>query len=329
MTVSDVALKERPFLSVVLPAYNEEENLRPMHERLLPVLERCSSGFEIILVDDGSSDGSLRVMQELRSADDRVKVVSFTRNFGHESATSAGLEFSSGEAVVIIDADLQDPPEVIEEMVERWREGYEVVYGQRRRREKEPVAKKASSYLFYRLLNRVAEMEVPVDTGDFRLMDRGTVDNFLALRERNRFIRMEVAWLGGRSIGVLYDREARLAGKTKYDFSRRLRLAVDGILSFSTLPLRVMSVTGMVIFWLSMVGILVVLIQRMFFNIQVPGYAFLVISLFALNGMQILFLGLLGEYLARVYKEVQDRPLYLVKAALGFENGKDGKDPLP
>lgn len=311
-------------LSVVAPVYNEEDNLRPLCVRLSSVLVGLGCDYEILLVDDGSTDSSLAVMGELAAADPHVGFISFTRNFGHESATSAGLDFASGDAVVIIDADLQDPPEVITRMVEAWKEGSDVVYGRRARRAKEPALKRASSFLYYRLMRRIAEVDLPLDTGDFRLMDRSIVEFFKRLREKNRFVRAQVAWLTGNTAEVLYNRDPRHAGKTKYDFYARLKLSIDSIVSFSTFPLRLMSVVGLVIFILSLIGALVVFIQKLAFGISIPGYTFLVISLFFLGGTQLLFLGIVGEYMARVYSEVKDRPLYLVASVGGVKERASG-----
>lgn len=320
----------KSLLSVVVPVYNEEENLRPLHQRLVKIMDSMGCDYEIMLVDDGSSDDSLQVMTELSLEDDHVGFLSFTRNFGHESATSAGLDFAAGDAVVLIDADLQDPPEVIETMVRLWESGKDVVYGRRRRRPNEPRLKRLSSFIFYRLMRRIAEVDLPLDTGDFRLMDQQMVEFFRILREKTRFVRAEVAWLGGNTAEVMYDREPRHAGKTKYNFWKRLKLSLDGIFSFSTFPLRVMSVIGFVIFMLSLAGALTVFIQKIVFGIDIPGYTFLVISVFFLGGSQLLFLGLLGEYLARIYVEAKDRPLYLISSLGGFESRrKNGEGPLP
>ncbi len=315
-------------LSVVVPMYNEEENVRPLYRRLKAAVEPLVGDYEVIFVDDGSRDGSRAAVEELHRKDGRVRLISFTRNFGHEMATTAGLDFASGDAVVIIDADLQDPPEVIREMLARWEEGYDVVYGRRVAREGEPLGKRMSSRLFYRVMRGLTDVEIPVDTGDFRLMDGKMVQRFRELRERNRFVRAEIAWLGGNTIDVPYQREARFKGETKYSPAKRLRLAIDGITSFSAVPLHIMSILGAVMFLVSLAAILVVFVQKVFFRLEVPGYAFLVISLFLLNGTEIFFIGVLGEYLGRMYREVQGRPLYLIGEMLGFGE-EDGETPLP
>jgi len=316
-------------LTVVVPVFNEEGNILPLYHRLVATVEPLVGNLEILFVDDGSTDGSRSKISDLHHKDPRVKMVSFTRNFGHEMATSAGLDFARGDVVVIIDADLQDPPEVIPEMLAKWEEGYDVVYGKRMERAGEPLLKRTSSRIFYRLIRKLTEVDIPVDTGDFRLIDREVVRRFHLLSERNRFVRAEIAWLGGRAVEVLYRREARLEGSTKYSSWKRLRLALDGITSFSSVPLHIMSIIGFVMLFISMVAILVVLVQKLFFSIPVPGYAFLVISLFLLNGVEIFFIGLLGEYVGRIYREVQERPLYLVSEALGIEEIEIGEGALP
>lgn len=316
-------------VSVVVPCYNEEENILPLYQRLTAAVEPLVGSLEIIFVDDGSVDGSRRAVEELHREDKRVRLIGFTRNFGHEMATTAGLDFADGDAVVIIDADLQDPPEVIGEMLLRWEEGYDVVYGRRVGRKGEPIGKRLSSRIFYRLMRRLTEVDIPVDTGDFRLMDKEVVRRFRLLRERNRFVRAEIAWLGGNAVEVPYQREARLGGKTKYSTLKRLRLGLDGITSFSAAPLRFMSFLGFFMFMVSLAAILVVFVQKVFFRLEVPGYAFLVISLFLLNGTEIFFIGVLGEYLGRMYREVQERPLYLISAMMGFDGEEDGESPLP
>lgn len=319
----------KSLLSVVVPVYNEQGNLGQLHRELLQVVESLGCDYEIIMVDDGSTDGSLSVMQELADADEHVGIISFTRNFGHENATTAGLDFAHGDAVVIIDADLQDPPEVIEEMAERWEDGYDVVYGRRHRRSGEPAFKRMTSFLFYRLIRRISEVDIPVDAGDFRLMDRSIVELFRQLREKNQFVRAEIAWLGGKTTHVLYDRRARLSGKTKYNSWRRIKLSVDGICSFSTLPLHVMSVLGVTIFLLSLIGGLAVLFLAIFSGISIPGYVLLAVGFFFLLGCQLMFVGLLGEYLGRVYVEAKDRPLYLISSIGGFEARKGDEKILP
>ncbi|QDU64879.1 hypothetical protein Pan216_57720 [Planctomycetes bacterium Pan216] len=302
----------RPLLSIVVPVFNEEDCLEALHQRLTEVFADLEDGYEIIFINDGSRDRSAQIMRQLAERDPKVGYYSFSRNFGHESATSCGLERANGQTVVIIDADLQDPPEVIHEMLERWREGYDLIVGQRTKRDGETLLTKATSYLFYRLLSRVSEVEVPLDTGDFRLMDRSVVEAFNQLPERNRFVRGMIAWTGYRQTSVNYHRDARLAGATKYSFFKRLRLAFDAICGMSSEPLRWINTLGMIVTLLSFTGGLVVFAEKLIFGIGIPGYAFQVIAMFLLSGVQLLTLGILGEYIGRIYVEVRRRPLYFL-----------------
>lgn len=324
-STQEVRRIEGCLLSIVVPIFNEEENIPLLYERIRGVVDSLSCRYELILIDDGSVDDSLPLLMGLSERDPCVTFVSFTRNFGQYSAISAGLELARGDAVVVIDADLQDPPEAIPEMLERWEEGYDIVYGRRLRRDKEPVTKKASSFLFNRLMHAIADVDFPVDTSDFRLMDSAMVRHLNGLQERERFLRAQVAWLGGRTTEVEYDREPRHAGKTNYTFARRLKLSLVGIMSFSSTPLRIMSLISFFIFMLSVIAALVVFIQRVFFGLQVPGMAFLVIAVCLLGGFQLLFLGLLGEYLSRIYTEVKGRPVYLVSRRSDSRKEEDGR----
>lgn len=304
--------RELKFLSVVVPVYDEEGCLTALHDRLSRTLGRLVPQYEILFVNDGSRDGSLRVMRELRDADPRVGFVSFTRNFGHEAALTCGLLSAKGEAVVIIDADLQDPPEVIADLVERWREGYDIVYAQRSSRAGERFVTKFTSHLFYRVYSRLAKIEMPVDTGDFRLMDRTVVDAFAALEEKNRYVRGMISWTGYRQTGVRYDREERHWGATKYRFFSRLSLAFDAICAISTLPLRLITLVGFLCTVLSVFVVTSVVFQKLFFGLPLRGYALLATGLYFFGGVQLFFLGIIGEYVGRIYRETQKRPLYIV-----------------
>ncbi len=304
-------MADRPELSVVVPAYNEEANIRAMAERLAAAVAPVVDGLELVFVDDGSRDATWQVIVELAAADPRVRGIRFARNFGHQAAVTAGVDAARGRAVVIIDADLQDPPEVIPEMVERWREGYEVVYGQRTQRDGETAFKRATASGFYRLLQRITNVDIPVDTGDFRLMGERAVAAFRALPERNRFIRGLVSWLGFPQTAVRYHRHARAAGETKYPLRKMVRFALDGITSFSFLPLRLATVSGFAVSLLAFVYIVVVLILKVI-GISWSGYTSLMASILFLGGVQLVMIGMLGEYLARVFDEVKRRPLYLV-----------------
>jgi len=306
-------------LSVIVPCFNEEEVILNTHKRLADVLSGISElDFEIIYVDDGSRDATLLILKDIQSGDKRVRVISFSRNFGHQVAVTAGLEYASGDAVVLIDADLQDPPEVILEMLDCWRQGADVAYGVRRYREGETVFKMWTAKAFYRLINRMSDVPIPLDTGDFRLMDRKVVDALLAMPERDRFVRGMVAWIGFRQEPVSYRRAPRAGGATKYPLVKMIRFATDGILSFSLVPLRLATGMGFAVAGLSVIGIIYALTLRLFTDIWVPGWTLLFIALLFIGGVQMVFLGILGEYLGRVYGEAKRRPLYLVKERLGF-----------
>jgi dolichol-phosphate mannosyltransferase len=302
---------DRPEVSVVVPAFNEQENIVPMYQRVIGALEGPVNGMEIIYVDDGSVDATWQEIRELAARDSRVRGLRFARNFGHQAALTAGVDAARGAAVVIIDADLQDPPEVIPEMIERWREGFEVVYGQREHREGETWFKRATAKLFYRVMQSITNIRIPVDTGDFRLMGSRAVAAFRALPERNRFIRGLVSWIGFRQTAVVYRRQARHAGETKYPFRKMLRFALDGITSFSFLPLRLATVVGFLVSLLSFTYIVIVLVLKSL-GINYPGYTSMMASILFLGGVQLVMIGILGEYLARVFDEVKRRPLYLV-----------------
>lgn len=301
-----------PTLSVVVPCFDEAPNIEPLVEQLTAVLEPLDPHFEVILVDDGSRDGTLRAVRGAHAADERFRYLAFSRNFGHEAASTAGIEAARGDAVVLIDADLQDPPEVIAQLVERWREGFEIVYARREVREGETWFKRVAAAAFYRLLARATSVDIPVDTGDFRLMARPAVDAFLRMKERSRFVRGMVAWTGFRTAEVRYRRHARHAGDTKYDTRKLLLLAVDALTGFSIVPLRIASLVGLGFTGLSFLGAILVTLQRLFLGLAIPGYAFLVVGMLLLGGVQLLVLGIIGEYVGRIYVELQARPLYIV-----------------
>ena len=308
-------------LSVVIPCFNEEPVILEAHRSLVTTLETIpGANFELIYVDDGSRDATLNILRELQRIDNRVRLIALSRNFGHQVAVTAGLEHASGDAAVVIDADLQDPPEVILEMLDRWREGVDVAYGVRSNREGETAFKLWTAKAFYRFINRLSDIAIPLDTGDFRLMDREVVDAFLALPERDRFVRGMVAWVGFRQEPVYYRRAARLAGETKYPLKKMLHFATDGILSFSLVPLRLAIYMGLTVSGLALTGILYALALRFFTDVWVTGWTLLFIAILFLGGVQLLFLGVMGEYLGRIYGEVKRRPLYLVKERLGFKD---------
>lgn len=309
----------KKLLSVVVPCFNEEEVLAETHRRLTAVLGNLGDlNYEIVYVDDGSKDKTPQLLRALHEGDDHVRIVRFSRNFGHQIAVTAGIEHSAGDAVVLIDADLQDPPEVIVEMLDRWRNGVDVAYGVRQDRQGESAFKIWTAQAFYRTLNRMSDVPIPLDTGDFRLMDRRAVDALLSMPERDRFVRGMIAWIGFRQEPVLYKRVERFAGVSKYPLVKMIRFATDGILSFSLVPLRLATWIGFSAAGLSVVGILYALATRLLTNIWVPGWTLLFIALMFIGGVQLFFLGVIGEYLGRVYGEVKRRPLYLVNECLGF-----------
>ena len=313
-------------LSVVVPCYNEEAVIAETHRRLVAALEGLGggAGFEIVYVDDGSRDETARVLRGLQHGDPRVRVVLLSRNFGHQVATTAGLEHASGAAVVVIDADLQDPPEVIREMWERWREGAHVAYGVRTNRAGETRFKLWTAKLFYRLMNRLSGVEIPLDAGDFRLMDRRVVDALLAMPERDRFLRGMVSWVGFRQVPVPYRRAARYAGASKYPLLKMLRFATDGVLSFSFTPLRLATWIGFAALGVAFLGIVYAVALRLFFDPShwVPGWASIFVAVLFMGGAQLVSLGIIGEYIGRIYGESKQRPLYFVRERLGFAAGE-------
>lgn len=306
-------------LSVVVPCFNEEDILPETHRRLIEVLEAAPAhAFELIYVDDGSRDATLDILRGFQQADPRVRVVVLSRNFGQQMALTAGLQNTAGDAVVVIDADLQDPPEVIIEMLDRWRQGVDVAYGTRTERKDDSAFKRGAAFLFYRLFNRLADIYIPPDTGEFRLMDRIVVDAVVAMPERDRFARGIVAWTGYRQEPVHFDRASRAAGETKWPLRNMLIFAADGILSFSFMPLRLATWIGLVATGLALGGIMYAVALRVFTGVWVTGWTVLFIALLFLGGVQFVLIGILGEYLGRIYAEVKRRPLYLVKERLGF-----------
>jgi dolichol-phosphate mannosyltransferase len=305
-------------LSVVVPCFNEEEVLPATHERLTRAVEDITPDFEIVYVDDGSRDATAAQLCELQLADPHVRVVRLTRNFGHQVAATAGLAYARGRAVVLIDADLQDPPEVIPEMFRRWQEGFHVVYGQRTDRAGESRFKLWSARAFYRLINRLSEVPIPLDTGDFRLMDRRVVEALCTMHERHRLLRGMTSWVGFHQVAVPYSRSERHAGVSKYPLHKMLALALDGIFSFSTVPLRFVTLTGMALAAVSALGVVYALVLRLLTSNWVPGWTMIFIALLLIGGVQLVFLGVVGEYVGRIYTEAKDRPLYLVLEERGF-----------
>jgi dolichol-phosphate mannosyltransferase len=301
--------------SVIAPIYNEKENLSELHRRISDVMEKTRKPWELILVDDGSTDGSTDMIHELAQKDKHVRPVIFARNFGHQIAITAGWDYARGDAVVVIDADLQDPPELILEMTEKWREGYEVVYAVRAEREGESWFKLWTASLFYRLIFRITDVKIPLDTGDFRLMDRKVVDVLKSMRERHRFPRGMSAWVGFKQIGVEYKRAARVAGETKYPFRKMFRLALNAVTSFSYFPLQVATFVGFLAAGIAIIAIPIVVYMRITGSQAFFGQATTLIAVLFLGGVQLISLGILGEYIGRLYDEAKGRPLYIVREA--------------
>ncbi len=306
----------RPVFSVVAPIYNEAETLPHFYIRVVAAMERLDEPFELVLVNDGSRDDSIAVMRALHERDPRVRVVDFSRNFGHQVAISAGLDHARGEAVIIIDSDLQDPPEVILELVAQWRQGAEVVYAQRRTRPGETRFKLLTAAAFYRLIRRLTSVDIPRDTGDFRLLDRKVVDTLVAMKEHHRFMRGLSVWVGFRQEAVQYDRQERYAGETKYPLAKMVRFALDAITGFSYVPLQLATTLGFVLAGLSLLGIVVAVVLRLL-NVAIQGQTTTLIVVLLLGGIQLIFLGIIGEYLGRIYDEVRGRPLYVVRKTFG------------
>ncbi|MGE5474762.1 MAG: glycosyltransferase family 2 protein [Ignavibacteriales bacterium] len=304
-------------LSIVVPAFNEQENILELYNRLKNVLIDYS--FEIIFVNDGSNDKSEQMISEIANKDSRVKLINFTRNFGHEAATTAGIEYAKGDAVIVLDADLQDPPEIIPKMVDLWQEGCEVVFAQRSKRQGEPLLKKITSHLFYRFLDIISETHIPKDTGDFRLMDRKVVEDFKKLKEKNRLFRGLATWVGYNQTAIEFERQKRFAGKTKYNYFKLFRLALDSITSFSTKPLFFITILGFFISFLSFIAGIIFIFIKLFYQFPVSGWTSLIITILFLNGFQIFLIGIVGEYIGRMFLEVKDRPLYLIRNIVDTE----------
>ena len=309
----------RPLLSVVVPVYNEEAVIEALHSRLLQVLSPSLASFEIIFVNDGSRDATPSMIDAICKSDSRFKALHFSRNFGHQAAVTAGLHAVTGNVVVVIDADLQDPPELIQEMIAKWREGYDVVYAQKIRREGVGPLKRAAYYIYYRFLRGLTDVEVPPDTGDFCLMDRKIVDLLNAMPERNRYVRGLRAWLGFRQTAIRFERPARFAGETKYPFRRMVGLAVDGILSLSKAQLRLAMYFGYFASAIIFALLVYFVLERLFGPGNLArGWASTIVVILFLGGVQLICLGVIGEFIGRIYDEVKQRPLYIVGRSTGF-----------
>jgi glycosyltransferase involved in cell wall biosynthesis len=317
-------------ISVVVPVYNEEEVVFESYKRLKGVMESLNDPYELIFVNDGSRDATPVIVRRICEADSTVHLIDFARNFGHQTAITAGMDYASGAAVVVIDADLQDPPEVIPEMIAKWREGFEVVYGKRAERKGETFFKLFTSAAFYRVLRALTDVDIPVDTGDFRLIDRKVCDALKLIKERNRYVRGLISWLGFRQTGVEYVRDKRFAGETKYPLKKMLRFAFDAITSFSFKPLKLSSYVGVTVSLGGFAYLMVVLYLKLFTDTTVTGWAsMMAVSLF-FNGVVLMMLGIIGEYIGRIYDEAKGRPLYLVRETLNFAGAEAGvQKPKP
>jgi len=321
------AIRQSERVSVIVPCFNEEALIVESHRRLKAVLDDIASDHEIIFIDDGSRDGTLDLLRKIQASDPAVRVIALSRNFGHQLAVTAGLDCADGNAVVIIDADLQDPPEVIAEMLASWREGNDVVYGLRTGRDGESFFKLFTAKYFYRFLQAISDVPIPKDTGDFRLMDRRVVEAVKAMPERDRFLRGMVAWTGFQQVALPYHRAPRAAGSTKYSLFRMLRFATDGILSFSAAPLRLAIWLGLATVGLAVMGIFYAVGMRLFTETWVTGWTLGFVAMLFIGGVQLVVLGIIGEYVGRIYGEAKGRPLYLIARRWGFPDGDHDAPP--
>ena len=311
--------------SVVVPMYNEEAVVMETYARLKSVLESIGEPYEIVFVNDGSRDRTMELLRRIGETDPSVKIIDFSRNFSHQIAITAGMDYASGDAVIVIDGDLQDPPEVIPAMIAKWKEGYEVVYGKRKERKGETFFKRYTAKLFYRLLNRLTEVEMPVDVGDFRLIDRKVRDALQQVNERNRYVRGIISWLGFKQTAVEFVRDRRFAGKTKYPLKKMLRLAFDALTSFSHKPLKLASYLGLALSGSGLVFLSILLARRLFTEETVGGWAYASAMNLFFNGIVLLSLGIVGEYIGRIYDEAKGRPLYVVRETVNFPDGASGR----
>ena len=309
--------ENKKLLSIVTPAYNEAENLSEFYSRVINATDNLNLEIEIIYINDGSQDSTIDIITKQRQIDNRITIIDLSRNFGKEIALTAGLDYSSGDAVIVIDADLQDPPELIPKLVEKWREGYDVVNAKRIKRKGESLLKKVMSYIYYRLLFYLSDINVPRDTGDFRLLNKNALDALLKLREKHRYMKGLFVWVGFKQKEIEYEREARFKGKTKWGFFSLFNLAFDGLTSFSIMPLRLASTIG---FLSALIGFFygaVIVFKTLFFHEPVAGFTSLVVLITFFGGIQLLSIGIIGEYIGRIFNETKNRPLYVVKNIQG------------
>ncbi|NEP77035.1 MAG: glycosyltransferase family 2 protein [Okeania sp. SIO3B3] len=314
-------------LSLVVPMYNEQEVLGTFFDAVLPIMERIGLSFEIVCVNDGSSDGTLEALRQFRQRDERIKIVDLSRNFGKESALSAGIDHAVGRGVIPMDADLQDPPEVVVDLVAKWQEGYEMVLAVRQDRSSDTAFKRFTANTFYRVIGRMSDVEIPPNAGDFRLMDRKVIDALALLPERSRFMKGMFAWLGFRQAVVYYARCPRAAGESKWKYWKLWNFALEGIVSFTSAPLKVWSYFGFATAALGIVYMFYIIAKTMLFGVDVPGYASLIVVILFFNGLTMIGLGVLGEYLSRIFNEVKQRPVYLVRERMGLEEPQSASEP--
>lgn len=305
--------EQKPRYSVIAPVFNEIEGIGEFYKELNSVMDTMGEAWELLLVDDGSTDGSQEIILDLAAKDGHVIPLIFTRNFGHQLAVTAGMDYARGDAIIIIDSDMQDPPHVIPELIAKWKEGYEVVYAVRREREGETWFKRTSASAFYRLIDRITDVRIPLDTGDFRLLDREVLSALNTMREKQRFLRGMSAWVGFNQIGVEYDRKSRFAGKSKYPFKKMLKLALNAITGFSTLPLQLTEYAGIILLVISVAYAILALVYVILHKPLLPGQSLTVFLLLFLGGLLSLFLGIIGEYISRIYDEAKGRPLYILR----------------
>ncbi|MDN3362242.1 glycosyltransferase family 2 protein [Priestia megaterium] len=309
--------------SIVVPVYNEEEVIHETYRRLTEVMRSTKEAYELLFVNDGSRDRTAEIIKEYSKQDPAVVLLDFARNFGHQIAITAGMDYARGEAVVVIDADLQDPPELILEMIEKWEQGFEVVYAKRTKRKGETYFKKQTAAMFYRFLRAMTDIDIPLDTGDFRLLDRKVCNQMNSIQEKNRFVRGLVSWVGFKQIAVEYERDERLAGESKYPLKKMLKLSMDGITSFSYKPLKLASYAGVTLSGIGFIYLLVVLYLKLFTESTITGWSSLIVIQLFFSGIILIILGMIGEYIGRIYDETKNRPLYIVREKYQFETRKE------
>ncbi|PFR92998.1 glycosyltransferase family 2 protein [Priestia megaterium] len=309
--------------SIVVPVYNEEEVIHETYRRLTEVMRSTKEAYELLFVNDGSRDRTAEIIKEYSEQDPAVVLLDFARNFGHQIAITAGMDYARGEAVVVIDADLQDPPELILEMIEQWKQGFDVVYAKRTKRKGETYFKKQTAAMFYRFLRAMTDIDIPLDTGDFRLLDRKVCNQMNSIQEKNRFVRGLVSWVGFKQIAVEYERDERLAGESKYPLKKMLKLSMDGITSFSYKPLKLASYAGVTLSGIGFIYLLVVLYLKLFTDSTITGWSSLIVIQLFFSGIILIILGMIGEYIGRIYDETKNRPLYIVREKYQLEPRKE------